>query len=251
VNETEIIYGKNPVIEAIKSRRIHRIWIIESTYKRLREQLHVDRALISVVSKAEVSKIAERPDHQGIIAKVDKFVFSPIDALLSARSGVVLALDGITDPRNLGAIVRSAVILGAVGIVIPSKNSSDITPVVCHASAGGTEHIAIAKVDSILHTINLFKERGFAIACADLPSDGVISIDEFDPPNKLALVMGSEEGLRKRVRAASDFVLTIPQSSDFDSFNVSVAAGIILWELSSKKKRPAITGLWKNNFTRL
>ncbi len=235
--ETELIYGRNPVVEVAKFRRVHRLWLTESTYQKLKGRLKVERSRLYIVSKGEISAIAGRPDHQGAVAEVERFSTTPLDSLLTLRSGIVLALDGITDPRNLGAIIRSAVLLGAAGITIPEKGSSDITPVVCHASAGGTEHIAIAKVESILHTINLFKSRGFTTACAELPGPDTVSISEFEPPEKIILTMGSEEGLRARVRAGSDVVLSIPQRTDFDSFNVSVAASILLWELT--KKRPA------------
>ncbi|MCK5833937.1 23S rRNA (guanosine(2251)-2'-O)-methyltransferase RlmB [bacterium] len=235
MNETELIYGKNAVIEVANFRRIHRVWATKATYKKIRNYLSIDRTSLSIVSKAEINDISGRTDHQGIVASADKYSFVGIDSLFYLSSGIILALDGITDPRNLGAIIRSSVLFGVDGIIIPRKNSSDITPVVCKASAGGTEHIAIARVESLMHTLNLFRERSFQIICADMPSEDSASIASFLPSNKLLVVMGSEDGLRKKVRTYSDIVVSIPQSSDFDSFNVSVAASIILWELTQKK----------------
>lgn len=235
MEDTELIYGKNPVLEVIKFRRLHKLWLTENAFQKMRPR--VNRALLQMVSKSELTHIAGRPDHQGAVALVDKYRLVSSESLFSLQSGVVLALDGITDPRNLGAIIRSAVLLGAKGIIIPEKGSSEITPVVCHASAGGTERIAVASVESILHAINVFKSHGFISACAELPGEGSVFIDDFEPPEKLLLTMGSEEGLRKRVRLASDYILSIPQCTDFDSFNVSVAASIMLWEFYKKGRR--------------
>jgi 23S rRNA (guanosine2251-2'-O)-methyltransferase len=236
MNDYEIIYGRKPVIEVARSRPIHRIWLTELAAKDMRQDIHVDRKSISIVSKGEISQITARSDHQGAAAEVDRFRYSDFEAVSKIVSGIILAADGITDPRNLGAVIRSATLLGVKGIIIPEKYSASITPVVCHASAGGTEHIAITRVPSLLHSIGLLGRSGFTIACADLPSESTVEITRFSTPEKLLLVLGSEKGLRRRVRDACDVALTIPQKSAFDSFNVSVAASIILWELTREQK---------------
>ena len=237
MQETEIIYGRKPVIEVARKRPVHRIWLTESAASKMRKDLQIGKGLTSIVSKGEIARITGRSDHQGAAAEVERYRYADFGALSGLLSGIIVAADGITDPRNLGAVIRSAVLLGVEGIIIPERYSASITPVVCHASAGGTEHIAISRVPSILHSIGLLRKSGFVAACADLPSEATIDITRYSPPEKLLLVMGAEEGLRRRVRAACDVALSIPQRSTFDSFNVSVAASIILWEMTREAKK--------------
>jgi 23S rRNA (guanosine2251-2'-O)-methyltransferase len=169
------------------------------------------------------------------VAETEPFPYSKFDSIIEIEKGIIVVADGITDPRNLGAMIRSAVLLGANGIIIPGKYSSGITPVVCHTSAGATEKIAISKVESLSHSLRILQSKGFIILGAEEPSPETVSIVEFCPGKKTALVLGSEgKGLSKKVREICDMLVSIPQKSNFDSFNVSVAAAILLWELSKK-----------------
>mgnify|MGYP000150213583 CR=1 FL=1 len=231
--ETEILYGRNPVVEAASAgRKIHRIWLTDKTAKALKKSLSNHLDLVEIVTKEEIGKITGKRDHQGAAAETEPFVYADFEAISAIARGVVIAEEGVTDPRNLGAIIRSAVLLGAKGVIIPSKNSAQITPVVCHTSAGATEHIAIAKTESLPHSLKLLKSKGFTIAGATVPNEKSTAINEYIPPEKTVLILGSEwKGLSRKIESICDILLCIPQKTDFDSFNVSVAASILLWEL--------------------
>jgi len=235
--ETEILYGRNPVVEALKNgREANNIWTIKSTFNALRKELAPFRRSLKIVDKNTLAKITGRGDHQGIALKTETFRYTSFDAIYEIAEGIVLVADGITDPRNLGAIIRTAVLMGVKGIIIPEKHSSSITPVVCHTSAGATEHIAISKVKSLAHSLNILKDRGFHISGAVLPSEDAIDIRDSEYHTKRALVMGSEgRGIRNKIESLCHDRVYIPQKTDFDSFNVSIATSILLWEFRNKK----------------
>jgi len=238
MDETEIIYGRNPVVEVANgTRKTKKIWLTDKTAKSIGYLLRTNSKIIEIVSKERIARITGRGDHQGAAAEVELFHYSPFKAITELIAGVVLAADRITDPRNLGAIIRSAAILGAKGIIIPKKNSALITPVVCHTSAGATERIAICCANSLAHSLNILKGKGFTIVGAEVPGPKTISITDFNGKrDKLVLVLGAEGfGLRGKIRALCDHQISIPQKTDFDSLNVSVAASILLWELLKKE----------------
>ena len=162
--------------------------------------------------------------------------YSEIKALRELKSGIIIAADGITDPRNLGAIIRSAVLLGAKGIIIPKKGAVGVNPVVTHASAGATEYIAISQVKNLAHELSILSDRGFTVATAVMPDEDSIDIRDFTAREKLVLVLGDEGyGVSGKVMSKCDVKLSIPQRTNFDSYNVSVAASIILYELLREK----------------
>jgi len=238
MTEKEIIYGRNPVVEVIRgSRHIYRLWLTKQTAKALGADIRKADIRPKIVSRGEIGSITGRRDHQSAAVETDAFEYTPIDLLRELRSGLILAADGITDPRNLGATIRSAVLLGAAGIIIPEKGSALITPVVCHTSAGATEHIAIAYVPNLAHELEILKARGFEIAGAVVPGPNTTLISDYDPPEKIVLVIGGEgAGISGRILSKCDIRLSIPQRAVFDSFNVSVAASIILYELLKSTK---------------
>ncbi len=239
MSEREILYGRNSVVEAVRGgRKVHRIWLTKPTAGAIGKSLTEVWGAVEVVPKSVIAEITGRGDNQGAAAEVDPFEYAHPKSLLDLNSGVILTADGITDPRNLGATIRSAVLLGAKAILIPNKNSASVTPVVVHASSGATEHIPIARVDSLTHMLGLLGERGFAIAGAVLPGKGTVNVADYKAPDKLCIIVGDEGGgIRNKVLRKCGALLSIPQKSDFNSFNVSVAASIILYELQTGSGR--------------
>lgn len=237
-SETEFIWGRKPIIEAIRGgRKIFKIYLEKTAFPAMRKELDTARSLVEIVSKERISNLVHRGDHQGAVAEAEKFRYSDFHAISEIEKGIIIVADSITDPRNLGAIIRSAVLLGAKGMMIPEKNSSLITPVVCHTSSGATEKLPIVLVDSLAHYLKILKGKDFFVVGTDSPGLETISLELFKPPEKIALIAGSEgNGISRKIRELCDGIVSIPQKSDFDSFNVSVAISIILWEIAKKRK---------------
>jgi 23S rRNA (guanosine2251-2'-O)-methyltransferase len=185
--------------------------------------------------RRRLDQLTGRTDHQGVAGLGEAFAYADLEDVLKNRSprvsqDLVLILDGILDPQNLGSVIRSAYCLGANGVVIPSDRSASVTPAAMKASAGSARRLPIARVTNLSRTIDELKSRGFWIYGAD--ARGGKSIREQDFSEPAALVMGSEaRGLRPLIRKKCDFFLSIPMAGNFDSLNVAVAAGILQYEI--------------------
>ena len=209
--EPQRIYGRNPVAEAQRGRRrVHRVWEAPAT------------------SPEELTELAGSPDHQGIVAEVDPYPYVDSKRLL-APDGLVLALDQVQDPRNLGAACRSAEAAGAAGVVIPDRRSASVTGAVCKASAGAVEHLAIAQVRNLADWLAAAKDAGFWIWGADAEAGQAYT--DTDLSGSTVIVCGGEEkGLRPRVAGNCDGLISLPQRGKVGSLNVSAAATVLLFE---------------------
>ncbi len=209
---SQLIYGKQPVAEAEKGqRRVQRVWRAPET------------------SSAELERLCGSPDHQGVVAEVDPYPYADPNQLLSTENALIVALDQVQDPRNLGAVCRSAEAAGATGVVIPERRSADVTAVTCKASAGAVEHLPIAHVRNLADWLGEAKEAGFWIWGADAEAKEAPWDADLSGPT--LLVMGGEgKGLRPRVASACDGLIALPQRGKIDSLNVSAAATALLFE---------------------
>jgi 23S rRNA (guanosine2251-2'-O)-methyltransferase len=218
---TELIYGRRPVAEARRGRRrVRRVWTSDDT------------------EPAELARLAGSPDHQGVVAEVDPYPYADVDSLLDAEQALVVALDQIQDPQNLGAICRSAEAAGAAGVVIPERRSASVSAAVCKASAGAVEHLAVARVRNLADWLVGARERGAWTFGADSAAE--IDYASADLTGKAVLVLGSEgSGLRPRVAGACDALVSIPLHGRVGSLNVSAAAAILLFEAARQRERPA------------
>ena len=182
-------------------------------------------------------------DHQGIVGLREAVAYADPYRIIPNRNphvvrDLVVVLDSIVDPQNLGAIIRSAHCLGANGVVIPADRAASVTPAVIKASAGSVEQLPIARVTNLSQTLDELKDKGFWVFGADAHEGKPLAGQDFDCP--VALVLGSEaKGLRPLVKKKCDFLVTIPMAGNFDSFNVAVAAGIILYEIFRRPGRTA------------
>jgi 23S rRNA (guanosine2251-2'-O)-methyltransferase len=208
----DIVYGRRPVAEARRGRRqVRRVWT--------RDELD-DR---------ELTKLAGSPDHQGIVAEVDPYPYADPTSLLREPDAIVLALDGVQDPRNLGAICRSAEAAGASGLVITTRRSAAVTPAVCKASAGAVEHLQVARVPNLERWLAGAKDDGAWVYGADAGAPGVYTA--ADLTGKVVLVVGGEgRGLRRLVAERCDLLVAIPLAGRVESLNVSAAATVLLFE---------------------
>jgi len=208
----ERIYGRRPVAEAERGRRaVHRVWRAPDT------------------APDELERLCGSPEHQGVVAEVDPYPYADPGSLLERDDALVVALDQVQDPQNLGAICRSAEVAGAAGVVIPERRAAAVTAAVCKASAGAVEHLAVARVRNLADWLADAKELGaWAYGAA---AEAERSYTDVDWSGRAVVVLGSEgEGLRPRVADVCDELVSIPVRGRLDSLNVSVAAAVILFE---------------------
>jgi 23S rRNA (guanosine2251-2'-O)-methyltransferase len=215
----QTIYGKRPVAEAERGRRrVHRVWRAPEA------------------SAEELERLCGSPDHQGIVAEVDPYPYADPNALLGREDALIVALDQVQDPRNLGAICRSAEFAGVAGVVVPEWRSAAVTAVVCKASAGAVEHFDVARVRNLADWLGEAKDAGFWIWGADAAaSQAPWDVDLSGPT---VLVLGGEgKGIRPRVIAACDGLVALPRAGRIASLNVSTAASALLFEAVRQRSR--------------
>lgn len=232
-----IVYGRNPVHEVIRGPRpVYRIW---ATKNAAREPwITGSRVPVDVTGAEEIEQRCASRDHQGICAEVGAFHYSAADELLTAEKPLIVVLDQIQDPQNLGAICRSAECAGATGVVIGERRSAEVTPAVCKASAGAVEHLPIAQVRNIADFLGEAKSAG--IWCYGADGDAPLSYEEVDFEGPVALVLGSEgRGLRPRVASACDVLVAIPLRGRIESLSVGAAAAVLLYAAASKSEASA------------
>lgn len=233
------IEGKNPVLEALKSgRTIEKLLIargssegsIREIIKRAREK----RIVIQEVDRQRLDDLCQSGAHQGVVAFVTPYSYATLDDLLErarekGEDPFIIVLDGITDPHNLGAIIRTAECCGAHGVVIPKRRSVGLTPAAIKASAGAVEYLPVAKVTNTASALEELKQKGLWAAGADMDGEGYMGQNLTGP---IALVIGSEgEGIGRLVKEKCDFLVSIPQRGRVESLNASVAAGILMYEV--------------------
>jgi len=234
-----IIWGRNPVIEALKAGRIlEKILIAHDSHppKELLELAEKRKIKLQKVPRQKIEELAGTKKTQGVIALVSPIKYIDENKLLKQiveENGILLVLDHITDPQNVGNIIRTAEVLGANGILLPKERSSPINEVVVKSSTGAVFHIPIAKVGSLRQTLENFKKMGGWVVVVE---KGGKDIDKIKYPFPLALVVGSEgKGVSKSVMDIADIVATIPMKGKVTSLNVSSATAIALWEAIKQK----------------
>ncbi len=186
-------------------------------------------------SAAELTRLAGSPDHQGVVAEVDPYPYADPESLLDRPDALVVALDQVQDPRNLGAVCRSAEAVGAAGLVIPSRRSAAVTAVACKASAGAVEHLPVARVPNLVDWLGRAKDSGAWIYGAEQGAPAPYA--QTDLSGKVVLVLGSEgRGLRRRVSDTCDLLISIPVRGRVRSLNVAAAAAVLLFEAARQRE---------------
>jgi len=236
---TRVLAGRRPVLEALRGNtKIRRIYV-EPQRSDEEIQTAADAREIQVThrDRAELDRMCEGIRHQGVVAVADDYPFREIEDLLlgEGRPLALVALDQVTDPQNLGAIVRSAVTLGLDGVIIQKHRAASITPSVVRASAGATEHASIARVTNLQRTLLMLSKAGLEIIGLDAAGDTDVRTLEPSRSGRV-LVVGSEgQGLRRMVRERCDTLVQIHQEGPMDSLNASVAAAIAMYEITGKR----------------
>ncbi len=222
-----IVYGRNSVREAIRgARTVRQVWATKNASRE--PWIAASGVRVSIESAEQVAQRAASDGHQGICAEVSEFRYADADALLTLEAPLIVVLDQVQDPQNLGAICRTAECAGASAVVIPERRSAEITPSVCKASAGAVEHLPVARVRNLADFLLAAKHAG--VWCYGADADGGISYAEIDYAGPVALVLGSEgRGLRPRVAAACDAQVALPLRGRIESLSVSAAAAVLLY----------------------
>ena len=235
-----MLYGRNAVREALRGpRAILRLLLSDNARpdERLQEivALCSDRgASVQRVDRADLDDRVGPVNHQGVVAETGPYPYADV-ADLADRAGVVVALDHLQDPQNVGTLIRSALAFSAAGILLPSDRAAEVTPAVVNASSGATEHLPIAQVTNLARELERLKEAGRWVVGLDTGSDSV-SITATRLPQPAVLVVGAEgAGIGRLVRARCDLIVAIPISAAIDSLNAATAASIALFELERQR----------------
>lgn len=238
VNES-IIEGRNPVIEAIRSgRTIDKLYILDGCndgpVMTIKREAKKNNIYVKYVAKERLDQLSETKMHQGVIAYSAAYEYSEIDDIFAlaeskGEAPFVYILDNIEDPHNLGAIIRTANLSGAHGVIIPKNRAVGLTATVARTSAGALNYTPVVKVTNISQTIEELKKRGMWFVCADM--DGEVMYN-LSLTGSMGLVIGNEgDGVSRLVKEKCDFVAAIPMKGDIDSLNASVAAGVMGFEI--------------------
>ncbi len=238
-----LIYGRNPVREAFRAgKTAEKIFFVkgerDARLSALFSEAKEKGVAVEYVDRAVMDKLTGGGNHQGVAARVTDFSYCSTEDIVArakerGESLLVVLLDGITDPHNFGAIVRSAECFGAHGIVIPARRSVGVTDTVVKVASGATEHMLIAKVTNLNDVIREFKQRNIWVYACDFGGQTPCSTDLT---GDVALIVGSEgTGVHRLTRELADGVITIPEYGKINSLNASVAAGVVLYEAARQR----------------
>lgn len=233
------IEGRNAVMEAFRSgKTIDKLFVQEGLQDGpilsiLREAKKHD-TIVNKVKKERLDQLSETGRHQGVIAQAAAYEYAQVEDILNAarekgEPPFIFLLDNIEDPHNLGAIIRTANLAGAHGVIIPKRRAAGLTAVVARTSAGALNYTPVAKVNNLSTTIEELKKEGLWFVCADM---GGTTMYDLDLKGPIGLVIGNEgDGVSRLVREKCDFIASIPMKGDIDSLNASVAAGVLAYEI--------------------
>ncbi|WP_210686636.1 23S rRNA (guanosine(2251)-2'-O)-methyltransferase RlmB [Mycolicibacterium sp. GESEQ-9] len=245
-DDTELVLGRNPVVECLRAKvPATALYVALGTEadERLTEsvQIAADRGIsILEVQRHDLDRMSNNALHQGLALQVPPYDYAHPDDLLKAvrdsgEPGLLVALDNISDPRNLGAIVRSVAAFGGHGVVIPQRRSASVTAVAWRTSAGAAARTPVARATNLTRTLKSYADAGFQVVGLDAGGD--TSLDELEGTGPMVVVVGSEgKGLSRLVRENCDAVVSIPMAGPTESLNASVAAGVVLAEVARQRR---------------
>ena len=238
INESKI-EGRNAVIEALRSEKpVDKLYILDGcqdgpvmTIKRMAKNKDI---FVKYVAKERLDQMSDTGHHQGVIAMAAAYEYAEVEYILQKakekeEAPFIFLLDNIEDPHNLGAIIRTANLAGAHGVIIPKNRAVGLTATVARTSAGALNYTPVARVTNISKTIEELKKEGLWFVCADMGGETMYKLNLTGP---IGLVIGNEgEGVSRLVREKCDFIASIPMKGDIDSLNASVAAGVLAYEI--------------------
>ena len=236
---SEQIEGRNAVLEAFRSGKcVDKLFILDGCQdgpvRTIAREARKKATILNYVAKERLDQLSETGAHQGVIAQVAAYESASVEDILAkakekGEDPFIFILDNIEDPHNLGAIIRTANLAGAHGVIIPKRRAVGLTSTVAKTSAGALNYTPVAKVTNLGHTIDELKEQGMWFVCADMGGETMYNLNLTGP---IGVVIGNEgEGVSRLIREKCDFVASIPMKGDIDSLNASVAAGVLGYEI--------------------
>lgn len=234
-----LLYGRNPVLEALQAGRVSEVLVARGVEESLVRQFKGFDVRLRFAPRIELDQLAGTTQHQGVLAEVEELRWASVDDILDRAEGrgeqlLMILLDGITDPRNFGAIIRSAEVLGAHGVVVEERRSAPLSATVAKAAAGATSYFPVAHTKNLPRLIDQLKEDGVWVYGA--AGEAATDLHRLDYNRKLALVIGAEgEGMRRLVREKCDELVSIAVKGQVQSLNASVAAGILIHHAVSSR----------------
>ncbi|HBA63909.1 MAG TPA: 23S rRNA (guanosine(2251)-2'-O)-methyltransferase RlmB [Lachnospiraceae bacterium] len=237
--ETLVIEGRNAVLEAFRSGKpIDKLFVLDGCQDGpvrtiIREAKKQD-VILNFVTRERLDQMSETKKHQGVIAHAAAYTYAEVEDMLQlaekkGEEPFLILLDGIEDPHNLGAIIRTANLAGAHGVIIPKRRAVGLTAIVAKTSAGALNYTPVAKVTNLAKTMEELKEKGLWFVCADMGGESMYRLNLKGP---IGLVIGNEgEGVSRLVKEKCDFIASIPMKGEIDSLNASVAAGVLAYEI--------------------
>ena len=244
INEN-IIEGRNAVLEAFRSGKpIDKLFVLDGCQdgpiRTIVREAKKHDTILQFVTKERLSQISETGRHQGVIAYAAAYEYADVEDMLrlaesKGEDPFLFLLDNIEDPHNLGAIIRTANLAGAHGVIIPKRRAVGLTATVAKTSAGALNYTPVAKVTNLAKTMESLKEKGLWFVCADMGGEEMYDLNLTGP---IGLVIGNEgEGVSRLVKETCDFTARIPMNGDIDSLNASVAAGVLAYEIVRQRRK--------------
>ena len=237
--KSQVIEGRNAVLEAFRSgKSIDKLYVLDGCQdgpvRSIVREAKKHDTILQFVTKERLSQLSETGKHQGVIAMAAAYEYATVDDMLElvkskGEDPFLILLDNIEDPHNLGAIIRTANLAGAHGVIIPKRRAVGLTATVARTSAGALNYTPVAKVTNLVKTMEELKEKGLWFVCADMDGDVMYRVNMKGP---IGLVIGNEgEGVGRLVKENCDMTASIPMKGDIDSLNASVAAGVLAYEI--------------------
>ena len=241
----QTIEGRNAVLEAFRSgKTIDKLYILDGcqdgSISNIKREARRQDTIINFVTKERLDQLSSTGHHQGVIAQAAAYSYATVEEMLETarekgEDPFLILLDNIEYPHNLGAIIRTANLAGAHGVIIPKRRAAGLTAVVARASAGALNYTPVAKVTNLTAAIKELKEKGLWFVCADMGGETMYELKLTGP---IGLVIGNEgEGVSRLVREACDFTASIPMKGNIDSLNASVAAGVLAYEIVRQRMK--------------
>ena len=237
------IEGRNAVLEALRAGKpIDKLYVLDGCpdgpVRTIIREAKKGDTIINYVKKERLDQLSETGHHQGVIAMAASYEYATVEDILEkagekGEAPFIFVLDNIEDPHNLGAMIRTANLAGAHGVIIPKRRAVGLTPTVARTSAGAINYTPVAKVTNLKQTMEQLKKEGMWFVCADMDGTPYYQMDLKGP---MGLVIGNEgEGVSRLIKETCDFVASIPMKGDIDSLNASVAAGVLAFEIARQR----------------